>query len=69
MLRIWETLATIASFGFETRHPSWFIWKDKMFFLLDEYGLKAYTDNVVAVSSDANQLKEYRKKMARAKQL
>jgi len=38
-----------------------------MSFLLNEYGLKAYIDNVVAVPQDADQLKEYRKDMAWAK--
>jgi len=41
----------------------------RMSFLLDEYGLKAYIDNVVAVPQDADQLKEYHKEMAWAKQL
>lgn len=40
-----------------------------MSFLLDEYGLKSYIENVVAVSQDADTLKEYRKEMARAKWL
>ena len=40
-----------------------------MSFLLDEYGLKPYIDAVVAVPQDANQLKEYRKEMAREKRL
>lgn len=40
-----------------------------MSFLLDEYGLEAYIDNVVAVPQDAHQLKEYRKEMVQAKRL
>jgi len=40
-----------------------------MSFLLDEHGLKAYADNVVEVPQDADQLKEYRKEMAKTKQL
>lgn len=35
-----------------------------MSFLIDEYGLKAYIANVVAVPKDVDQLKEYRKEMA-----
>lgn len=45
------------------------IWKARMSFLLDEYGLKAYIDNVVVVPHDADQHKEYKKEMARAKWL
>lgn len=45
------------------------IWKVRMLFLLDEYGLKAYVDNVVAVLQDADQLKEYKKEMGKAKRL
>ena len=45
------------------------IWKARMSFLLDEYGLKAYIDVVVAVPSDADQQKKYKKEMARVKQL
>ena len=45
------------------------IWKARMSFLLDEYGLKAYVDNVVAVPEDADQLKEYRKEMEKTKWL
>lgn len=40
-----------------------------MSFLLDEYGLKPFIDVVIAIPTDANQLKEYRKEMARAKRL
>ena len=40
-----------------------------MSFLLDEYSLKAYIDNIVAILTDANQLKEYRNEMSRAKRL
>jgi len=36
-----------------------------MFFLLDEYNLKYYVDNVVAVTQDIDQLKEYKKEMAK----
>lgn len=45
------------------------IWKARMSFLLDVYGLKTYVDNVVTVPQNANQLKEYRKEMAKAKWL
>ena len=45
------------------------IWKARMSFLLNEYGLKAYIDAVVVVPSDADQQKEYKKEMAWAKQL
>ena len=45
------------------------IWKARMSFLLDEFGLKAYIDNVVAVPRDADPLKEYRKEMAWVKRL
>lgn len=40
-----------------------------MSFLLDEYGLKLYINNVVAVPQDADQLKEYQREMAKAKRL
>ena len=40
-----------------------------MSFLLNEFVLKTYIDAMVAVPQDANQLKEYRKEMAWAKQL
>lgn len=45
------------------------IWKARMSFLLDEYGLKAYIHVVVAVLEDADQQKDYKKDMVRAKQL
>ena len=45
------------------------IWKARMSFLLDEFALKAYIDNVVVVPRDADLLKEYRKEMARVKRL
>ncbi len=45
------------------------IWKVRMSFLLDEYGLKTLTDAMVAIPTDADQLKEYRKEMARAMRL
>lgn len=37
--------------------------------MLDEYDLKAYVDNVVAVPQGVDQLKEYRKEMAKVKRL
>ena len=40
-----------------------------MSFLLDEYGLKVYVDNVVAIPQDVDQLKEYKREMAKAKQM
>lgn len=43
------------------------IWKVRISFLLDEYGMKAYIENVVALPQDADHLKEYRKEMAKAK--
>ena len=42
-------------------------WKERISFLLDEFGLKAYIDNVVAIPMNADQLKEYRKELAREK--
>ena len=45
------------------------IWKARMFFRLDEYDLKPFIDAVVAIPTDVDQLKEYRKEMARAKRL
>jgi len=45
------------------------IWKAKMSFLLGEYGMKAYIDNVVVVPEDVDQLKEFRKEMVKANQL
>lgn len=40
-----------------------------MSFLLDEFGLKTYAENVVAVQNDADPLKEYKKEMEKAKQM
>ena len=40
-----------------------------MSFLLDEYGLKAYIDAVVAIPQDADKKKEYKKEMVPAKRL
>lgn len=40
-----------------------------MSLLLDEYGLKTYIDNVVAVPQDVDQLKEYSKEMATRKRI
>lgn len=40
-----------------------------MAFLLDEYGLKTYTKRVVTVFTDADQLVNYNKEMAREKRL
>ena len=45
------------------------IWKSKMSFLLDEFHLKIYANNVVAVPQDVDQLKGYRKEMVKVKQL
>ena len=45
------------------------IWKARMSFLLDEHGLKAYINNLVAVPQDPNQLKEYEREMAKAKRM
>lgn len=45
------------------------IWKKRMSSLLDEFGLKAYIDNALAVPQDAYQQKEYKKEIARAKRL
>ena len=41
------------------------IWKERMSFLLDEYGLKTYIYALVVVPQDADHLKEYKKEMAR----
>ena len=40
-----------------------------MSFLLDEFGMKTYGDNVVAALNDVHQLKEYKKEMAKAKRM
>lgn len=48
---------------------NYLIWKAMMSFLLIEYGLKAYVDNVVVVPQDVDQLKEYKKEMAKAKRM
>lgn len=40
-----------------------------MSLLLDEYGLKAYVENVVEVLQDSNQLKEYMKEMKKEKRM
>ncbi|MCY6488073.1 hypothetical protein, partial [Actinobacillus pleuropneumoniae] len=45
------------------------IWKATISCLLDEYDLKAYIDNVVAIPTDADQMKTYKKEMAKAKRL
>ena len=36
---------------------------------LNEYGLKAYVENVVAVPQHVNQLKEYKKELVKVKQM
>jgi len=48
---------------------NYIIWKVRMSFLLDDFGLKTYIDAVVAVRTDPNPLKEYKKEMSRAKRL
>jgi len=45
------------------------IWKARMSFLLDEHALKTYVDSVVVVPTDANLLKKYRVRMAKAKRM
>lgn len=45
------------------------IWKARMKFLLDEYGLNMYVESVVAVLIDVEQLANYNKEMAREKWL
>ena len=40
-----------------------------MSFLLDEHALKTYVDSVVADPTDADPLKKYRAKMAKAKRM
>ena len=64
----------MATVGLRDQHrldgaSNYVIWKARISFLLDEFGLKAYIDNVVAVPMDAYQLKEYKKEMAWAKRL
>ena len=51
------------------RASNYAIWKARMTFLLNEHALKTYVDNVVAVPADANPLKKYRAKMAKAKRM
>lgn len=48
---------------------NYIIWKVRMSFLLDEFGLKTYIDAVVTIPTDTDQLKGYIKEMARAKHL
>lgn len=43
------------------------VWKDKMSFLLDGYGLKEYMENVIAISTDPKQLEIYKKENSKAK--
>ena len=43
------------------------IWKARMSFLLDEHSLKTYVDSVVVEPADADPLKKYKAKMAKAK--
>jgi len=45
------------------------IWKARMSFLLDEYGLKPYIDAVVSIPTDANQFNEYQKEMEMEKRM
>lgn len=45
------------------------IWKAMMTFLLDEHGLKTYTERFVAVSTDPQWLESYNNEMAKAKRL
>lgn len=37
------------------------IWKARIYFLLDEHGLKTYADNVVAKPTNGDQLREFKK--------
>ena len=46
---------------------NYFILKARMSFLLNEYGLNIFRDAVVAILTDADQLKEYKKEMARGR--
>ena len=48
---------------------NYLIWKARMSFLLDEYGLETYIDAMAAMPQDENQLKKYRKEMVREKRL
>jgi len=43
--------------------------KDRMSFLLNKHGLKTYAANVVAKPTDQQQLANFRKKMAKVKQM
>jgi len=45
------------------------IWKARMYFLLDEHALKTYIDSVVVEHVDADPLKKYKDKMAKAKRM
>ena len=45
------------------------IWKERIKFLLDEYDLKTFMDNVVIVPTDLDQNKKYKSDMAKAKRL
>ena len=45
------------------------IWKERIKFLLDEYDLKVFVDNVVVVPKNLNQLKNYKSDIAKAKRL
>ena len=40
-----------------------------MSFLLDEYGLKSYVENVVKIAQDVDQIKEYKREMPKVKQM
>ena len=45
------------------------IWKERIKFLLDEYDLVAFVDNVVDVPTNSDQNKKYKSNMAKAKRL
>ena len=48
---------------------SYVICKERIRFLLDEYDLKGFVDNVVVVPTNLDQNKKYKSDMAKAKRL
>lgn len=45
------------------------IWKEIMPFLLDEYGMKEYIENVIARLTDPQKLETYKKKNSKSKRI
>lgn len=62
----------MATIGLQDRSDSasnYVIWKARISFLLAKHDLKTYAENIVAKPIEADQLKEFKKEMDKAKQM